>query len=179
MQEHTETAGHGGAEHASGGLPQFDPQWWGGQAIWLLIIFAVLYVVLSKVLLPKVSGAIDAREGKIAGDIAEARRLKDEAEAQAAAGAAETAEARSRAQKLAADAKAKATAEAAARQAAEEAKLNERLSVAEASIASAREQAMGSVRTIAVDTVQAIVEKLTGKSPDAAEVEQGLAQAKA
>jgi F-type H+-transporting ATPase subunit b len=168
---HAEAAGQGG----SGGLPQFDPQWWSGQIVWLLIIFAVLYVVLSKILLPKVGGTIDAREGKIAGDIADARRLKAEAEAQAAAAAADMAEARGRAQKMASDAKAKSAAEAATRQAAEEAKLAERLSVAEAEIRAARDQAMTNVQAIAIETAQAIVEKLTGVAASAADVDAALA----
>ncbi|HWU81096.1 MAG TPA: hypothetical protein VN158_13650, partial [Caulobacter sp.] len=76
-------------KHESGGLPQLQFEHWGGQIVWLLLIFAVLYVVLSKGLLPRVSGAIDERGAKIAGDIADARRLKDEAEVQARAAAAE------------------------------------------------------------------------------------------
>jgi F-type H+-transporting ATPase subunit b len=119
--------------------------------------------VLTKVLLPKVGRAIDEREGKIAGDIADARRLKEEAEAQAQAAAAELAEARAKAHKTAADAKAKATANAAERQSVEEAKLNARLATAEAEIRAARDQAMGNVSAIAVETAQAIVEKLTGE----------------
>ncbi len=167
----TEAAGQG----ASGGLPQFDPTWWAGQVVWLAIIFAVLYVVLSKVLLPKVTRTIGEREGKIEGDFAEARRLKADAEAQDAAAAAEMAEARGKAHKLAADAKAKANAEASTRQAAEEAKLNERLASAEAEIRAARDQAMGNVKTIAVETAQAIIEKLTGKAASASDVQAALA----
>ena len=167
----TEAQGHGG----SGGLPQFDPAWWAGQIIWLVIIFAVLYAVLSKLLLPKVGGTIDAREGRIAGDIADARRLKQEAEAQAATAAAEMADARAKAQKLGSDAKAKSAAQAAERQQAEEAKLNERLSAAEADIRAARDQAMTNVRGIAVETAQAIVEKLTGTASSAADVEAAMA----
>ena len=45
----------------SGGLPQLQFQHWGGQIVWLLLIFAVLYAVLSKALLPRVSGAIEER----------------------------------------------------------------------------------------------------------------------
>lgn len=163
---------------ASAGLPQFDKTQWAGQIIWLVIIFAVLYVVLAKVLLPKVGKTIDAREGKIAGDIADARRLKDEAEAQAAAAAAEMAEARSKAHKVASDAKAKSAAKSAERQAEEEAKLNERLTVAEAEIRSARDQAMGNVKTIAVETAQAIVERLTGDKVTKTEVNAAAAGAK-
>lgn len=188
MQEHTTepaadpAAAHATTEvegHGSGGLPQFDPAHWAGQVFWLLAIFLVLYLVLSKILLPKVGGAIDAREGKIAGDLAEARRLRDEAEAQSKAAAAETAGARARSQKLAVDAKAKANAEAAARQAAEEEKLNVKLAEAEASIAAARTQAMGNVRTIASDTAAAIIEKLTGAVADPAELDKALATAQA
>jgi F-type H+-transporting ATPase subunit b len=156
---HASTEAQGGA---SGGLPQFDPTWWGGQIVWLALIFLVLYLVLSKVLLPKLGKAIDAREGKIAGDIADARRLKQEAEAQAAAAEAELADARSKAQRTASEAKAKAAANAAERQNAEEAKLNARLATAEAEIRAARDQAMTNVSAIAVETAQAIVEKLTG-----------------
>ena len=111
----------------------------------------------------QIGKTIDEREGKISGDIADARRLKQEAEAQAAAAEAELAEARSKAHKTAADAKAKAAANAAERQAAEEAKLNERLTTAEAEIRAARDQAMANVSTIAVETAQAIFEKLTGE----------------
>lgn len=189
MQEHTTEQATGTAAahtatteaegHGSGGLPQFDPAHWAGQIFWLLIIFVVLYVVLSKVLLPKVGGTIEAREGKIAGDLAEARRLRDEAEAESKTAAAETAEARSRSQKMAADAKAKANAEAATRQAAEEEKLNARLAEAEASIAAARTQAMGNVKTIAAAAAAAIVEKLTGAAPESAEVASALAAGQA
>lgn len=147
----------------SGGLPQFDKTWWGGQIVWLALIFLVLYIVLAKGLLPRLGKTIDEREGKISGDIADARRLKQEAEAQAALAEAELAEARSKAHKTAADAKAKAAANASERQAAEEAKLNARLATAEAEIRAARDQAMGNVSTIAVETAQAIVEKLTGE----------------
>lgn len=175
------TEHHGAVEtteapkHESGGLPQLQFEHWGGQIVWLLLIFAVLYAVLSKGLLPRVSGAIDERGAKIAGDIADARRLKDEAEAQARAAAAELAEARAKSQKTAADAKAKASAEAAERQAKEEAVLAEKLAAAEASIQAARDTAMSHVREVAQDTAGAIVQKLTGKAATAAELKSALA----
>ncbi|MFZ0268602.1 hypothetical protein [Caulobacter sp.] len=162
-------------KHESSGLPQLQFEHWGGQIVWLLLIFAVLFAVLSKVLLPRVSSAIEERGAKIAGDIADARRLKDEAEVQARAAAAEVAEARAKAQKTAADAKAKASAEAAERQAKEEAALAEKLAAAEARIQASRDVAMGHVRTVASETAGAIVEKLTGKAASAAELKASLA----
>jgi F-type H+-transporting ATPase subunit b len=171
-----ETATQASTEAPGGsapGMPQLDPTWWGGQIVWLALIFLVLYLVLSKVLLPKLGRGIDQRESKIAGDIADARAMKQEAEAQAAAGAAELAEARAKAQQTASEAKAKSAAKAAERQAVEEAKLNERLASAEAEIRAARDQAMTNVSAIAVETAQAIVEKLIGEKVTKAAVKAG------
>jgi F-type H+-transporting ATPase subunit b len=165
----TETTAH--TEHESSGLPQFDTAQWPGQIVWFLIIFAVLMFLMSRIFVPKIGGAIEGREDKIGGDIAEARRLKAEAEAQAEDAAAQTAQARSAAQRVALEARSKAQAEAAAKLAVEEAKLAETTAAAEARIAVARDKAMGSVRTIAADTAQAIVEKLTGKAASAAELQ--------
>jgi len=168
-----------GAEHApqgAGGLPQFDPTWWPGQMVWFLIIFAVLFALMSKVFVPRVAGAITEREDRISGDIAQARGLKEQAEAQTAEAEGEMAQARARSHKLAADAKARVQAEASQRQAAEEAKLGESVAKAEAQIRAARDEAMGHVREIAADTVKAIVAKLAGAEPSAADVKAALAE---
>ena len=168
------TGAHEGAapagEHAEGGLPQFDFSQWPGQILWFLIVFFAVLVFVRVFVSPKVGGTIDAREGKITGDIAEARRLKDEADAQAQEAAAEAAQARAAAQKVGAEARAKAQAEIAARLAEEEAKLAATGAEAEARIAKAREAAMTNVAGIASDTAKAIVEKLTGKTATAAEL---------
>ena len=163
------------AEQSSGGLPQFDLAQWPGQMVWMLIIFGVLFVLFRYVFVPKIGGTIAEREDKIGGDIGQARRLRDEAEAQAKAAADELAQARARAQRLAADAKAAATAETEKRQAEEEARLAELLAEAEGRINAARTEAMGHVRGIAAEAASAIVARLTGRGADAAEVERALA----
>jgi F-type H+-transporting ATPase subunit b len=163
------------AEQASSGLPQFDLGQWPGQMVWMLVIFGILVLLFTFVFAPRVGGAIAEREDKIGADIGEARRLRDEAEAQSKAAADELAEARTRAQRLAADAKSAVANEAARRQADEEARLGQVMAEAEARIAAARAEAMSHVRGIAAETAQAIVEKLTGSAPSAAEVEQALA----
>jgi F-type H+-transporting ATPase subunit b len=162
--------GAAAAEHGKGGLPQFDFQWWPGQIAWFLIIFFVVLAFIRLFAAPKVGGTIELREGKITSDIAEARRMKEEADVQAQAAAAEAAQARAQAQKVAGEARTKAQAEIAARLAEEEAKLAAAGAEAEARIAKARDAAMGNVQAIAADTAQAIVQKLTGKAPTAAEI---------
>jgi F-type H+-transporting ATPase subunit b len=163
------------ADAAASGLPQFDLGQWPGQMLWMLIIFGILVLLFTFVFTPRVGGTIADREDKISGDIGQARRLRDEAEAQSKAAADELAEARARAQRLAADAKAAVAAEAAKRQAEEEARLGEVMAAAEARIGVARNEAMGHVRGIAAETAQAIVARLTGQGADAAEVERALA----
>ena len=172
----TEThEGAAAAEHGSGGLPQFDFQWWPGQIAWMLIIFVVILAFMRLFAVPRLGGTIAEREGRISGDIAEARRLKAEAEAQAQDAASQRAQGRAQAQKVAAEARAQAQAQVAASLAAEEAKLAETTGAAEAGIAQARERAMSNVRGIAADTAQAIVEKLTGRAATPAEIEAARA----
>ena len=147
--------------------------------LWALVIFAVLYVVLAVLFLPRLRHAIHQRASAISESLADARALRDEAEAQAKAAQAEIAEARARAQKLSAEAKAKAKALAAAREAEAEARLGVRLAESDARIRASRDQAMTHVRAIAEETAAAMVTKLTGETPAAQEVAGALEDASA
>lgn len=162
-------AAHEGASH-EGGLPQLQMQHWGGQIVWLLLTFTVVFVLVSRVFAPKLRHAIDARAAKISEDLANARALRDEAHAQAEAAKADLASARAEAQKTAAEAKAKAKADAQQRQAEEEATLNARLEASEAQIRKARDEAMTHVASIATETASAVVAKVLGSEPDQAVV---------
>ena len=168
------TAAGAAADHGAGGLPQFYLAQWPGQMVWMLVIFAVLYLLFARVFVPRVGDTISEREDTIGGDIRDARHLRDQAKADAEAAAGEMAKARARAHKIASDARDEAKASAAARQAEEDTKLALTLAAAEARIATARGEAMSHVRAIAVDTAQAMIEKLTGAPAAAAEVEQAL-----
>ena len=165
------------ADSGSGGLPQFDLAQWPGQMVWMLIIFTVMFVLFSRVFVPKVGGAIADREDRISGDFGAARKLKEEADATAAAAAAEMDQARAAAQKLAVDAKSKAKADAAKREALEEAKLAEMLAKSEALLTAARDTAMTHVRGIAEDTAGLIITKLTGSAASADEIKSAASGA--
>ncbi len=172
MPGHEPVAAHEGAagtEGHSGGMPQFDFAQWPGQIAWFLIVFFGLLLFVRFFAAPKVGGTIELRETKIADDIAQARQLKSEADAQAEAAATDRARSRAEANKLAQESKAKARAEVAERLAAEEAKLAETTATAEAAIAQARSKAMTNVGDIAQQTALAIVEKLTGRAASAGE----------
>lgn len=158
------------APAGEGGMPQLRTQDWPGQILWLLIIFAVFFVLMSRVFAPRLRKVIDRRGETIAEELANARANRDEAEAQAKQAAADTAAAHAAAKKLASEAVARSNAEIAALSAKEDVKLNDRLAGAEQRIRAARDEAMSHVRDIASETAQALVEKLTGKSATAAAI---------
>lgn len=164
-------AGTAPAEHGGGGgLPQFELQYWGGQIVWLLLIFIVLYTLMSRVFIPRLRAVKDTRAETIASAVAEARRVQDEADAQATSARAEIEQARARARTVAAEAKAKANAEFASRQAEADARIADELAAAETRIRSLRDAAMASVGDIAVETAGAMVERLTGTTASAADL---------
>ncbi len=163
------------AEHASsGGLPQFEFYWWPGQIFWLLITFAVLYILLSRVFLPRLRRVKDERAATIATAVDTARQVQAEAAGQAEIAKAEVEQARATSRATAAAAKARVTEAAKARSAAEEAVVNARIAEAEAAIGKTRDAAMTNVSAIASDTARAIVEKLTGKTATAAEADTAV-----
>ena len=65
---------------AEAGMPQLDPTYWASQAFWLILIFTLLYLALSKLFIPKIKDSIDDRENKIKDDLDEAQELKNVAE---------------------------------------------------------------------------------------------------
>ena len=58
----------------SGGMPQLDPEFWISQIFWLTITFGILYLVLSKFILPKISSNLELRKSKIQENIEAAKK---------------------------------------------------------------------------------------------------------
>ena len=65
---------------AEAGMPQLDPEYWASQAFWLILIFTLLYLSISKFFVPKIRNSIDERNSKIKDDLDEAKNLKDMSE---------------------------------------------------------------------------------------------------
>ena len=61
---------------AEAGMPQLDPTYWASQAFWLILVFSILYLSISKFYLPKIKKNLDDRENKIKEDLDEANTLK-------------------------------------------------------------------------------------------------------
>ena len=65
---------------AEAGMPQLDPEYWPSQVFWLIIIFLIIYILISKIFIPKIKGSIDMREDKIRKDLEEAKTFREQAE---------------------------------------------------------------------------------------------------
>ena len=64
----------------SGGMPQLNPEFWVSQIFWLIITFGILYVFLSKLILPKISANLEMRKSQILENIEAAEKQREESE---------------------------------------------------------------------------------------------------
>ena len=64
----------------SGGMPQLNPEFWVSQIFWLIITFGILYIVLSKFILPKISSNLELRKSQIQENIETAEKQREMSE---------------------------------------------------------------------------------------------------
>lgn len=169
------------AAGAPSGMPQlrFGEPALLGMVVWLIVIFGLLYYVVSVYLLPPVSEVLADRAARIADDLTTARDTKSEADAAIRATRRAMAEARSHAQSEVAAAVQAAEADTQAKAAAAAAILAARTAEAEARIGQSRDRAMGALREVATETTVALVARLGVKAPPAvvgSAVDAALAQ---
>jgi F-type H+-transporting ATPase subunit b len=158
-------------------LPQLDPHNFAPQLIWLAIFFVTLYVLMSRLALPKVSAILEEREKRLAGDRAEAVRLRDEMTKAIAEYEQALIEAKHRAQSIASKARAEIAADVAQQRAASDAQIATKMVDAEKSIDLLKNEAMAHIGEIATDTAQAVVARLLGKTIDSAELHGAVNEA--
>jgi F-type H+-transporting ATPase subunit b len=170
--------GTGAHTQADGGhkasFPPFESNTFASQLVSFAIAFGLLYLIVSRLALPRVGSVLADRQAVIDKDLAEANRLKAESDGALKAYETELATARAKAQAMATEVREKLNAQQEAAKAQLEENLATKLASAEKTIATMREQAMGNVRGIAADTAAAIVERLTGTSPNAGVVNAAL-----
>jgi F-type H+-transporting ATPase subunit b len=160
---HATTEAHGGEEH-SDVFPPFDPATFPSQLLWLALTFGFLYVVMSRMALPRLGSVLDERKARVDGDLAAAEADRQKTDAAIAAYESALANARSRAQAIANETRDANLAEANAARQAEEAKLSERVAAAEAQIAQTKAAALSHIDEIAAETAQAVVNQLIGSA---------------
>jgi F-type H+-transporting ATPase subunit b len=155
-------------------FPPFQKDTFASQLVSLLIAFVALYLIVSRIALPRVGGLLEARQNAIEGDLARAQELKDASDAELKAYETELTAARSRAQATVSETREKLNAAAEAERRTLEERLAHKLAEAEKTIASTREAAMRNVRGIAAEAAAAIVQRLTDLAPDGKAVDSAV-----
>jgi F-type H+-transporting ATPase subunit b len=161
------------------GMPQLDftTPLTISQVVWGAIIFAVLYILLSRTGLPMVESVLEERSAKISKDLDEARAAKASADAGMAAADEANVKARSEAQAAINTALNEAKDAAAAQAEALNVRLEKQLQDSEAQIARARASAMGALRQVATETAATVVTRLTGSAPDTGRLDGAVGSA--
>ena len=150
------------AEGGHGGFPPMDAHTFPSQIFWLVIFFGLLYLLMSKVALPKMAAVLDKRHKAIEGDLAKASALKHETEAAIQHYEKSLADARANAQGIATETRSKIADEIAAERSALEKTLSSKLAEADSRISATKAKAMQDVHEVAAETAAEIVSELTG-----------------
>ncbi|PHP67070.1 ATP F0F1 synthase subunit B' [Zhengella mangrovi] len=162
-ETHTETGVPHGDGH-SAMFPPFDSATFPSQILWLAITFGLFYLFLKNAVVPRIAGILEVRHDRIAQDLDQAARMKQEADEAIAAYEQELADARAKANQIGQEARDAAKAEADAERKETEAALDKKLADAESRIAAIKADAMKDVGAIAEETAMTLVEQLVGKA---------------
>ncbi len=135
----------------------YQSQWF-----WLLLALGVIYFFVGRGIVPKVEATVDDRDAKIAADLAEAERLRDEADATEDRWRAKLNDAYAEAQAVIAEAKAEGAAKSEKRIAAADKRLTKKVDEATAALDEARRSALAEIEDVAAEAAGDIVAKLTG-----------------
>jgi F-type H+-transporting ATPase subunit b len=150
------------APQGHAGLPQMKAETFPSQIFWLVVTFGLLFLVLSRVTLPMISGAIGARRSRIEGDLGAAEALRKDATGALAAYESALAQARGRAHQMADENRKRIVAELDRVKAAAETEAHTAMSQAEKRIAGERAKSLTGVKTAAAEAASVIVERLIG-----------------
>jgi F-type H+-transporting ATPase subunit b len=156
-------------------MPQLNIADFPPQLVWLAISFVILYIMMAKVAVPRISEVLEGRQDRIARDLDEAKRLSEESDTAKSEYEAALEDARAKAHGMVTELKSDLAKEQAASQADLDAKLAKKAKAAEASITSAKEAALSNVRAIAGEAAKATVAKLISVDITDKDVEAAVA----
>ena len=154
----------GAAEASSGGMPQLDFSTWDNQIFWLVLALIAIYMILSRVALPRIAAILAERQGTISNDIAAAEDLKSKAADAEAAYDKALVDARAEAQNIIGKSKADMQADLDKAIAKADDQIAAKSAESEKAISEIRAGALKNVKAVAKDTVKEIVSAMGGKA---------------
>ena len=168
----------GEAAAQEGAFPPFDPTSFPSQILWLAIVFGGLYLLMSRVALPRVGEIIEARRTRIDSDLESAAAMQKQADEASAAYEKALSDAKAQAQTTAQQMRDRLAGQSEAERKTLETGLNAKLAASEAQIDATKAQAMTSVEAMATDTAAEIIRHITGAGAEQSEIARAVALAK-
>jgi F-type H+-transporting ATPase subunit b len=147
------------------------------QLIWLAISFVLLYLIMSRLALPRVGQILEERSSRIAGDLATAAKLREDTEKAIAQYEQALADAKARAQGIARQARDEMTRDIERQRAEVDQTIAAQTTDAEKRINTMKDAALTHVGEIATDTAEALVARLLGKTVDRSELQGAINEA--
>ena len=146
----------------SGGMPQLNPEFWISQIFWLTLTFGILYVVLSKLILPKISANLELRKSQIQENIEAAEKQREDSEAKLKEYDEVVLKSKLEAKNIFKDAREKALKDINSKKEILDEQINEEIKKAEQEIEFLRKSAPEKINRIAIDTSSDLIKKLIG-----------------
>ena len=146
----------------SGGMPQLNPEFWISQIFWLTLTFGILYLVLSKLILPKISANLETRKSQILENIEAAEKQREDGEMKLKEYEEIISKSKLEAKTIFNQAREKALKDINAKKEVLEGQIDEEISKAEEEIKTLRNGAPDKINKIAIETSSELIQKLIG-----------------
>jgi len=146
----------------SGGMPQLNPEFWISQIFWLTITFGILYVLLSKLILPKISANLEIRKSQILENIEAAEKQREESELKITEYEKIVQNSKKEAKNYFKQAREKVLKDIGLKKESLDKELNKEVQKTEAEIQELRERAPEKINKIAVETSRDLIQQLIG-----------------
>jgi F-type H+-transporting ATPase subunit b len=157
------------ASAAEAGLPQLDISTWPSQIFWLVVLFGAGYLIMAKIVTPRIGAVLEERRGKLDDDLGKARAASEDAARTRAEYERDLEAARTAAAETAKQAASEAAKAAEASDAKVAKKLADKVAKAESKLADARSEAMANLNAVAAEAAIAAVAQLADIKATAAQ----------
>ena len=146
----------------SGGMPQLNPEFWISQIFWLILTFGIMYLVLSKLILPKISGNLESRKSQILENIEAAEKQRENSEEKLKEYEEIVSKSKMEAKSIFNQAREKALKDISAKKEVLDKQIDEEISKAEQEIKELQSGAAEKINKIAIETSSELIQKLIG-----------------
>ena len=146
----------------SGGMPQLNPEFWISQIFWLTLTFGILYLVLSKFILPKISDNLESRKSQILENIEAAEKQREESDSKLKEYQEIISKTKVEANTIFNQAREKVLKDISAKREILEKQIDDEIAEAEKEIDSLRKNAPDKINKIAIETSSELLQKLIG-----------------